>query len=92
MMTLHDNITIPETVFVQEIDGETVLLDTVNEESLGLDETAAVIWHYLSESGSLSKAHDEINKEYEVDAVQLERDICHFVQELVDAGLVQLLA
>ena len=89
-MTLDNNVTIADTVFAQEVDDEIVILDTVSEEYFGLDEMAAVIWQYLSESGSLQKVHDEMSEIYEVDAKQLEDDICRFVQELVDAGLVQV--
>ena len=90
MMTLSDNITIADTVFAQEVDDEMVILDTVTEEYFGLDEMAAVIWQHLSESGSLQKVHDEMYEAYEVDALQLEKDICSFVQQLADAGLVQI--
>ncbi len=91
MITLDQKINIADTVFAQEVDNEMVLLDTESEEYFGLDETAAVIWQYLSESGSLQKVHDEMIEVYEVDTAQLEDDICRFVQELVDAGLVQAL-
>ena len=89
-MTLQDTITIPDTLFAQEVDEEMVILDTVSEEYFGLDEMAAVIWQHLSASGSLQKVHDEMSEVYEVDAKQLEQDICRFVQELVDAGLVSI--
>ncbi len=89
-MTLQDNITIADTVFAQEVDEEMVILDTVSEEYFGLDEMAAVIWQHLSETGSLQQTHDAMSEMYDVDAQQLEADICRFVQELVDAGLVQV--
>jgi hypothetical protein len=91
-MTLNNNIVIADSVFAQEVDDEIVILDTVSEEYFGLDEMAAVIWQHLSESGSLQKAHDAMSEVYDVDPQQLEKDICSFTQELVDAGLVQLQA
>lgn len=90
MMTLKDNVTIADTVFAQEVDDEMVILDTVSEEYFGLDEMAAVIWQHLSESGSLQKVHDAMSEVYEVDAAQLEKDICSFVKQLAEAGLVEL--
>ncbi len=88
-MNLNKKVTFADTVFAQEVDDEIVILDTISEEYFGLDEMAAVIWQDLSKSGSLQKVHDEMIEVYEVDAVQLEKDICHFVQELVDTELIQ---
>ena len=88
-MTLQETITIPDTLFAQEVDEEIVILDTTSQEYFGLDEVGAVIWQHLSEHGSLHKAYNAMREEYEVDDEQLEADICRFVQELVDADLVQ---
>lgn len=88
-MRLSDTITIADTVFAQEIDDEMVILDTISEEYFGLDEMAAVIWQHLSQSGSLQNVYDAMVEVYEVDAAALEKDICRFVQELADAGLVK---
>ena len=89
-MTIHTNIVIADTVFAQEVDNEMVILDTASEEYFGLDAMGAVIWQYLSMSGSLQEVYDTMREEYEVDDEQLEADICRFVQELVDARLVEL--
>ncbi len=88
-MTLNDTISIAETVFAQEVDHEMVILDTESEQYFGLDETGAVIWQYLSENGALQQVFEIMFEKYEVDAKQLEADICRFTQELVDARLVQ---
>ena len=89
-MTIQDTIIIPDTLFAQEVDEEMVILDTVSQEYFGLDETGAVIWQHLSEYGTLQKTYESMQEQYEVDDEQLEADICRFVQELVDAGLVEL--
>ncbi len=88
-MRLTDTIIIPDTVFAQEVDQEMVILDTASEEYFGLDATGAVTWQYLNENGSLQQVFDTMFEKYEVDAKQLEADICRFTQELFDAGLVQ---
>ena len=88
-MTLQDTISIPDTLFSQVVDEEMVILDTISQQYFGLDETGAVIWQHLSEHGSLQKAYEAMCEIYDVDAKQLEADICRFVQELVDAGLVE---
>jgi len=89
-MTLQDTITIPDTLFAQVVDEEMVILDSISQEYFGLDETGAVIWQHLNEHGSLQKTYDGMREIYEVETEQLEADICHFVQDLVDAGLIEL--
>ena len=89
-MTLRDIIIIPDTLFAQEVDEEMVILDTVSQEYFGLDQTGAVIWQHLSEHGALQKTYESMREVYAVNDEQLEADICRFVQELVDAGLVEL--
>ena len=88
-MTLNTNIMIADTVFAQEVDDEMVILDTASEEYFGLDATGAVIWQYLSKTGSLLQVYNTMREAYEVDDKKLEVDICRFVQELVDANLIQ---
>ena len=89
-MTLQDTISIPDTLFAQIVDEEMVILDSISQEYFGLDETGAVIWQHLNEHGSLQKTYDAMREMYEVDEKQLEADICRFVQELVGAGLVEI--
>ncbi len=89
-MTLQETITIPDILFTQVVDDEMVILDPDSEAYFGLDETGAVIWQYLSESGSLKKVYESMLEVYEVDSKELEADICRFVQELLDAGLVKV--
>ena len=66
-----------------------VILDTTSEEYFGLDATGVVIWQHLNENGYLQEVFDTMLEMYDVDAKQLEADICRFTQELVDAGLVK---
>ncbi len=89
MPLTRDVVTIADTVFIQQVDNEMVILDTVRKEYFGLDETVAVIWPHLSELGSLQKFHDEMNEMHDVNAVQFEKDICYVVPELVDTELIQ---
>jgi len=89
-MTIQDKVTMSETLFAQEVDNEVVILDTASEEYFGLDAMGAVIWQHLSEHGTLQKTYESMQEQYAVDDEQLEADICRFVQELVDAGLVKV--
>ena len=89
-MQLYNSIKIADTLFVQEVDNEMVILDTASQQYFGLDEMGVVIWKHLNESTSLQKVYNTMCEVYEVDTKQLEEDICRFVQELVDVDLIQV--
>jgi len=89
-MRLETQIQIPDTLFVQEIDDEMVILDTASEEYFGLDTMGAVMWQELQKSGSLQQVYDVISAAYEVDTVRLENDIIAFAEVLLDAGLLKI--
>lgn len=90
-MNLNQTIELSDNVFAQLVDDEMVLLDMASENYFGLDETASAIWQELSKTGNLQATYDVLIEEYDVEPAQLENDIITFVQELVDAGLVQAL-
>ena len=49
-MNIKSEITLPHSVFVQEIDDETIILDSVSQEYFSLNEIGKVIWNLLSQS------------------------------------------
>jgi len=91
-MDISQHIAITEQVFSQEVDDEMVLLDMASENYFGLDETGRAIWQELSKSGSLQATYDALLNVYDVEPEQLENDIIVFVQKLLDAGLVEVVA
>ena len=51
-------VTIPDGVLVQELQGESVLLNVNTENYYGLDEVGTRIWAVLSEAPSIAAAVD----------------------------------
>lgn len=89
-MDFDKTVTLPDTVFAQEVDGELVLLDMATEHYFGLDAVASDIWQLLVQGNSLQQTFDTMLKLYDVDPDQLENDIDDFVNRLVENKLASL--
>lgn len=79
---------IPQTVFIQEIDDEVIVLDTETQEYFSLNEVGKDILDFISKNLS----HDEIVKElcsmYEVDKLQIDSDLSNFIKALEEKQLI----
>lgn len=75
---------------MQELSGESVLLDLKSEQYFGLDAVGTRIWQLIEQDGDLINVFEQLLDEYEVEAEQLERDIIELVDQLLEAGLVIL--
>jgi Coenzyme PQQ synthesis protein D (PqqD) len=82
-------IKVPAHVLVQEIGGESVLLNLENERYFGLDETGTRMWAALTTARSIQSAYDSLLAEYEVDAERLRSDVQELVAKLMENGLVE---
>jgi Coenzyme PQQ synthesis protein D (PqqD) len=82
-------VKVPAHVLVQEIAGESVLLNLENERYFGLDETGTRMWAALVTEGSIQSAYERLLGEYDVDADKLRSDIQDLVEKLVENGLVE---
>ncbi len=89
-MTLNTKIIIPETLFLQEVDDETILLDSITNEYFSINEIGALIWETLEEKKDLNSVKEEIISNYEVDEKQVENDILNFIQEVANKGLITI--
>ena len=75
-------------VMIQEVGGESVILDLKTEKYLGLNEVGTRMWQVLLESDSIQAAYDKLLAEYEVPPAQLEDDLRVFVDRLLENGLI----
>ena len=87
-MNLNTKITIPDTLFSQEVDDETIVLDTNTQEYFNFSELGKVIWDMLLEENTLQEIFDELNELMEVEKKQLENDLLTFVKSLKEKNLI----
>ena len=83
-------VTVPDGVLVQELQGESVLLNVNTENYYGLDEVGTRMWSVLSEAPSIADAIDKLLEEYEVDRTTLESDVDELLTELLEKKLIEL--
>jgi hypothetical protein len=86
----HRRVEIAPHVRFTEVEQSYVLMDLKRGIYLGLDAVASHIWQSLSEHGDMSRAADELCRDYDVDREQAMADIELWVSELASKGLVLL--
>jgi hypothetical protein len=79
---------IPQTVFIQEIDSEVILLDTQTQEYFSLNGVGKDIVELLSKNLSKDEIIEELSNIYEVDKPQIEKDLLNFLKALEKKGLI----
>lgn len=87
-MTLDTKITIPDTLFLQTVDDETILLDTNTQEYFSLNEVGTIIWNILEEKKDLNEVQKEILNIYDTDENQVKSDILNFFEALKEKKLI----
>lgn len=73
-----------------EIDSEAVILDVNSGTYFGLNEVSNFIWQLLQTPSSQQQLVAGILAEYEVTEAEAVRDITSLLQEMSDAGLVEV--
>ncbi len=81
-------VTIPETVMVNEVGQEAVLLDLASGEYYSLNPSALTVWRALAEHGSVEKALPSLTKQFQVDPATVERDAREFAASLAARRLL----
>ena len=89
-MTLDSKIKIPDTLFLQKVDDETILLDSHTNEYFSMNETASIIWEILTKKDDLKEVKKDILDIYNIDEGQVEKDILLFVEALAQKGLITI--
>jgi hypothetical protein len=83
-----NRIAVAPDVMFRTVGEESVLLHLKSETYLGLDPVGTRMWALLTESESIESAYEKLLGEYEVDGLQLRRDLDDFVGRLVEHHLV----
>ena len=81
-------VTIPETVMVNELGREGVLLDLANGEYFSLDEVGMDMWKAFVRCGSTEAACSELLPCYAIDGITLQRDLDSFAETLAAQQLL----
>jgi hypothetical protein len=86
--TSKGTISIPDSVLIRELQGESVLLNLDTESYFGLDDVGTRMWAALTASPSIDAAYEVLLSEYEVEPERLRADLHDFIDKLAELGLV----
>lgn len=89
-MNIKSKVTLSKNVFAQEIDEETIILDSETQEYFSLNEIGKVIWSLLERNKQLEEIKAEMLDMYEVPADQIEKDLLNFIQALGAKRLISI--
>lgn len=89
-ITLASHVRVSSEVLLQEVSGESVLLDIASENYFGLNVVGTRIWQLLDGGNDLRTTFDTVLSEYDVGRKQLEQDMFTLLGQLADAGLVTI--
>lgn len=89
-LAFDQRVTIPADVLVQELDGESVILNVATERYFGLDRIGTRMWTALTTMESIDAAYDSLVAHFDVEPERLRSDVEALVTELVDNGLLDI--
>lgn len=81
-------ISIPQHIATTSFDESTIILDLKKNTYYALNESAAEFWKFLTQSGSIENATEEMLKLYEKSSTTIEGDIEKLVDSLIQLGLL----
>lgn len=89
-MTLDVDVVLLDTVFLQEVDDETILLDTNTQEYFSLNEVGGVFYQAMKYETNLMKIVEMLSEHFEVEYKKIEIDLLVFVKALKEKGLLKI--
>ena len=87
---LNNKVNLKENILIQELAGESVLLNLDREEYFGLDKIATEMLSVLKESASIEIACDRLVQNYAVEPEEIRQDVLDLVEKLINHGLVKV--
>ncbi len=84
-------ISISESVLVQQLEDESVLLNLDSEQYFGLDDIGTSMWEVINETESVEKAYEQLLTIYEVEPEQLHQDLYNLIEKLIAHELVKVI-
>jgi hypothetical protein len=88
LVSFSARVRIAPEVMVQEVAGESVILDLKTERYLGLNKVGTRMWQVLLDSATIQAAYDALSAEYDVPPEQLDQDLRRLIDCLIENGLI----
>lgn len=90
-ISLSNKVQLPDSVLLEDMAGEAIMLDLTTEQYHALDEVGARILGVLIESESIQAAIDTLLEEFDVTPEVLQADLLEYIENLNSDGLVEII-
>ncbi len=90
MIAFNKRVILPPHVIVQDVEGESALLNQQSRRCFDLDEVGTAMWAALTSSASIQDAYQALLAQYDVAPEVLRRDLEQLVRQLLAEGLLEL--
>jgi hypothetical protein len=90
VIDLKSNVQLRESVLMEDLAGEAILLDLASENYFALDVVGTRFLTVLTQTPSIQVAYDLLLDEYDVEPNELQQDLLAYVQTLMNDGLVEV--
>ena len=90
-ISLSNKIKLPDSVLLEDMAGEAIMLDLTTEQYHALDEIGARMLTVLLEAVSIQAAIDTLLEEFEVESSVLQADLLDYIEDLNSDGLVEII-
>ena len=81
-------VSVPEHVYAETVQDETILLELQSGNYYGLDSVGTRLWQLLTELQATEAVAAAASEEFDVTPEEVAKDIENLVQELADRGLL----
>lgn len=88
--SLENTFILSKNALLRDLDGEAVILDLDSGTYFGLNAVGTRMWQLIERHGRLKDVFDELCREYDATADDLERDLLALVGRLADVHLGEL--
>lgn len=88
VLTFTSRVIVPPDVMIQELQGESVLLNVRTGKYFGLNPVGTRMWAAMTAAPSIQAAHAELLKEFDVAEERLRQDMLELVRQLIEHELV----
>lgn len=85
-------VSVPANVLINEIAGESVLLNLDGGRYFGLDDVGTDMWKALTSSRTIAEAYDRLLAQFDVDTATLKKDLETLINRLIENRLITLIS
>ncbi len=90
MLPLNQKVSAAQNALVQNLEGESIVLNLQTEKYFSLDDIGTRICQVLIEKDSIQTAIDTLFAEYDIEPERLQQDVEKLIEELLKHGLVEV--